>query len=146
MSVLPDPSDRREHVRVAMQLQVRCRQLQSLELAQVAGSLGKSDPPIPALSLGNSGISRMSSVNVSKGGLSAEGDLQLDGEQSFAKGTDLVVEFDLPDGKGPVRAVAQVMWAVGGGEGKKMAGLMFLLISDHNTQRLQALIAEQAKA
>ncbi len=126
-----------------MQLDVRCRILQPLELVQVAGSLGKVDPQIPALSLGSSGISRMSSVNLSKGGLSAEGDLQLDSEQSFAKGTDLVVEFDLPDQQGPVRAVAQVMWA-GGSEGeKKSAGLMFLLISDANTRRLEALITQK---
>ena len=122
-------------------LKVRSRLLSPAELPQLAQGLGMADPPIPQLHLVKTGsrVAQMASVNLSAGGLSAEGDLELEGEQAYSKGTDLVVEFDLPDGQPPVRAVAQVMWTKPAG-GRTGAGLMFLLIGEASLDRIQNFV------
>jgi hypothetical protein len=112
-------------------------------LPLLASSLGRPDPPIPALNLVKNGIhvTHLSAANLSLGGISAAGDLEIDAEKAYAKGTDLVVEFDLGDGETPVRAVAQVMWTRPQGDLTAM-GLMFLLISDAAFMRIQDYVAK----
>jgi hypothetical protein len=140
---MPDNNDKRLHPRVNAALVVRSRQLDPSELPLLASSLGRPDPPIPSLNLVKNGVqvTHLSAANLSLGGLSAAGDLEIDAEKAYAKGTDLVVEFDLGDGEPPVRAVAQVMWTQGQGDLTAM-GLMFLLISDSAFMRIQDYVAK----
>lgn len=142
MDNAPSGAERRVHPRLDVKLQVRSRLLTPSELPQLAQGLGMAEPPIPQLHLVKTGsrVSQLASVNLSAGGLSAEGDLEMEGGQAFSKGTDLVVEFDLPDGGGPVRAVAQVMWMRPSPEGKPQAGLMFLLIAESSLARIQDFV------
>jgi hypothetical protein len=133
--------DRRTHPRVDAHLVVRSRQLDPSELPILASSLGRPDPPIPALNVVKNGarITQMATVNLSLGGLSAGGDLEIDSEKGYAKGSDVVVEFELNDGQPPVRAVAQVMWDTNA-DGRHFMGLMFLLISDSAFMRIQDFV------
>lgn len=139
--------EKRRFARAAASLQIRSRLLDPSELPQLASGLGQAEPSIPQMHLVNSGtrIAQLASVNISGGGLSAEGDLNLLGGKPFSKGTDLVVEFDLPDGKPPVRAVAQVMWTRLEGE-RPQTGLMFLLIGESELQRIQAFVSKQIES
>lgn len=141
MTELPPGAERRKFPRLDVALKVRSRLLSPAELPQLAQGLGLANPPIPALNMVKTGsrVSQMASVNLSAGGLSAEGDLQLEGEQAYSKGTDLVVEFDLPGDPLPVRAVAQVMWTKPSG-GRTAAGLMFLLIGEESLKRIEAFV------
>jgi hypothetical protein len=133
--------DNRRHPRVDAHLVVRSRQLDPSELPILASSLGRPDPPIPQLNVVRSGarITQLTSVNLSLGGLSTGGDLEIDSERTYAKGSDVVVEFELNDGQPPVRAVAQVMWNTNA-EGRHLMGLMFLLISDSAFMRIQDFV------
>jgi hypothetical protein len=135
---MTEEQDRRLHPRVDSALHVRSRQLDPHELPLIASSLGRPDPPIPALNLVKSGskITQVTSINLSLGGLSAGGDLQISGDRAYARGADVVVEIDLPDDQPPVRAVAQVMWNKDEA-GMHQMGLMFLLISDSAFMRIQ---------
>lgn len=139
---MTDGEERRLHPRVDGSLHVRSRQLDPHELPLIASSLGRPDPPIPALNLVKAGarVTQVTSINLSLGGLSAAGDLEISGDRAYAKGADLVVEIDLPDGQPPVRAVAQVMWNKDADGGHQM-GLMFLLISDSAFMRIQDYIS-----
>ena len=136
--------DRRTHPRVNAALVVRSRPLDHSELPLLASSLGRPDPPIPALNMVKNGaqVTHLSTANLSLGGISAAGDLEINSERPMAKGTDLVVEFDLNDGEPPVRAVAQVMWTKPQGD-LTAIGLMFLLISDAAFMRIQDFVARQ---
>ena len=140
---MTNDENRRLHPRVNAALVVRSRPLDASELPLLASSLGRPDPPIPALNLVKSGVqvTHLSAANLSLGGISAAGDLEIDAEKAYAKGTDLVVEFDLGDGEAPVRAVAQVMWTRPQGDLTAM-GLMFLLISDASFMRIQDYISK----
>jgi hypothetical protein len=89
-------------------------------------------------------VIQVSSINLSLGGLSAAGDLEISGDRAFAKGADLVVEIDLPDGQPPVKAVAQVMWNKDNA-GKHEMGLMFLLVADSAYLRIQDHVSRQAE-
>jgi len=130
--------ERRYHPRAATSIEVRSRLLEPSELPMLASSLGRPDPPIPQLHMvnANARLTHLASVNLSAGGLSASGDLEIASEKAYAKGADVVVEFDLKDGEEPVRAVAQVMWSEQAG-GKIRMGLMFLLITDAAFLRIQ---------
>ena len=66
--------------------------------------------------------------NLSQGGLSITGDLQLLGDHRLERGSNLLVEFTLPGELEKVRCAAAVVWSLEGkGEkGKFTAGLMFL--------------------
>jgi len=88
---------------------------------------------------GGSRVTQLATVNLSLGGLSAGGDLEIDSEKGYAKGSDVVVEFELNDGQPPVRAVAQVMWD-NVGDGRHQMGLMFLLIADSAYMRIQDFV------
>lgn len=141
------PNDeRRLHPRIFDKLTIRSRLIDPHELPLLASSLGRPDPPIPALNLVKYGtkISQVSSINLSLGGLSVSGDLEMDSAKPYAKGSDLVVEIELPDGEPPVRAVAQVMWVVQEEE-RYNVGLMFLLIADTAYMRIQDHLAKQQK-
>lgn len=135
---MPEDDERRLRPRVDANLVVRSRLIDPQELPLLASSLGRPDPPIPALNVVKAGtrVIQVNAVNLSLGGLSAAGDLEIASEREYTKGADLVVEIDLPDGQDPVRAVAQVMWNVTGG-GEHRMGLMFLLISDAGFMRIQ---------
>jgi len=67
-------------------------------------------------------------VNLSQGGLSMTGDLQLLGDHRMARGSKVLVEFSLPGEHEKVRCAAVVAWSLEGkGEkGKFTAGLMFM--------------------
>lgn len=142
---MPENDERRLHPRVDSRLQVRSRQLDPHELPLIASSLGRPDPPIPALNLVKAGskITQVTSINLSLGGLSAAGDLEISGDRAYAKGADLVVEVDLADGQPPIRAVAQVMWNKDE-SGQHQMGLMFLLIADSAYLRIQDHVNRQA--
>jgi hypothetical protein len=139
-----DNDERRLHQRVSTQLSVRSRLIDPHELPMLASSLGRPDPPIPALNLIKAGskVSQVNSINLSLGGLSASGDLEINSERAYTKGADLVVEIDLPDEQPPVRAVAQVMWTREEG-GHHHMGLMFLLIADSAYLRIQDHLKQQ---
>lgn len=143
----PDNDDRRLHPRVFEKLTIRSRMIDPHELPLLASSLGRPDPPIPALNLVKYGtkISQVSSINLSLGGLSASGDLEIDSDRAYTKGADLVVEIELPDGEAPVRAVAQVMWVNQEGN-RHHLGLMFLLIADSAYRRIQDYLDARQKA
>lgn len=135
---MPTEDERRLHPRVDSTLTVRSRLIDPHELPILASSLGRIDPPIPALNLVRAGtrITQVSSINLSLGGLSAAGDLEISGDRAYSKGADLVVEVDLEDGQPPIRAVAQVMWNKDA-PGEHQMGLMFLLIADSAYLRIQ---------
>jgi hypothetical protein len=138
--------ERRLHPRLHTKLSVRSRLLDPHELPLLASSLGRPDPPIPALNLIKAGsrVLQVNTINLSLGGLSASGDLEIDSDREFAKGADLVVEIDLPDGQPPVRAVAQVMWDRRQDERHNL-GLMFLLIADSAFMRMQDYLDQLKK-
>ena len=135
--------EKRLHPRVDAALVIKSRVLDPSELPILASSLGRPDPPIPQLNVirNNGKLINLASVNLSLGGLSASGDLELDSKNAWPKGADMVVEFDLKDEQPPVRAVAQVMWSRQA-DGQHHVGLMFLLIADSAFMRIQDFIAK----
>ncbi len=135
-------SERRKHPRVVAQFDVRLRQLEPTELARALGSIGDLDPELPAINLvrGRSGNWKMATTNLSAGGLSATGDLQVEGDAPLSKGADLLVEMDLKDGQEPLRAVGQVMWSAPAGAKRWLAGLMFVIISEGNLDRIRLFV------
>jgi hypothetical protein len=130
--------ERRHHPRAEAAIEVRSRLLDPSELPMLATPQGRPDPPIPQLRLIKDGVqvNHLSSVNLSLGGLSAGGELEIDAKQAYAKGSVVVVEFDLADGQSAVRAVAQVTWSESG-DGLVRMGLMFLVITDSAFMRIQ---------
>src|SRR5580700_6508892 len=98
---MPEPtaqsgSERRQHPRVLAFLQVRYRPLSHNEVDSLLKGLGDENPTLPALGMKKEagGSLRMVSTNLSAGGLSAQGDLQILCQDNVGKGTDLVVEMD----------------------------------------------------
>lgn len=142
---MPTDDERRLHPRVDAPLTVRTRLITPQELPLLASALGQADPPIPDLNLVRAGskITQVTSINLSLGGLSASGDLEISGDRAYTRGADVVVELELPDGEPPMRAVAQVMWNRDEG-GKHQMGLMFLLVAEAAYQRMQAYLAKKA--
>jgi Tfp pilus assembly protein PilZ len=134
---------------VDVNLVVRSRALDLTELPLLANALGKEDPPIPPLSVikASQRVSQFTSVNLSLGGFSVNGDLTLDTEKPYVKGTDVVLEFDLLDGQAPIRSVAQVMWVRPDREHpeRHQVGLMFLLLPHASYDRIQAFVQKNAK-
>jgi hypothetical protein len=105
-------------------------------------TLGSPNPRIPELvavdpdAVSDSGTLKLVSTNISIGGISATGDLDLSGPSTLAIGGDFVVEIDFPDGKGRLRAIARVMWCSEREEGCH-AGLMFVAISEESILRIR---------
>ena len=143
---MTDPTtgdERRRHTRVTAKMTVRSRPLDGGELGMLLGSLGDTDPKLPALGLKKSKQGWvMASTNLSTGGLSATGDLQVIGDTELAKGGDLMIEVDMNDGEEPLRAIAQVMWSAPAEGGKFLAGMMFVIISESNLERIRRQVAE----
>jgi hypothetical protein len=142
------PSERRRHARVIANLAVRSRPLEPGEVGSLLNGLGDTDPEIPVLGMkkSNAGAWTMASTNLSVGGLSATGDLQVLGDKPIAKGADLMVEMDMNDGIEPVRAIAQVMWVTNPGDGKYLAGMMLVVISENNLERIRKYVEKAVEA
>lgn len=143
-------ADRRRHPRVIAHLAVRSRPLAAGEVGSLLNGLGDTNPDIPVLGMKKSagGALSMATTNLSVGGLSATGDLQVIGDTMVPKGSDIMVEMELNDGKEPVRAIAQVMWAAPTGDSKYLAGMMFVVISEDSLERIRkyvTLAVEQGK-
>jgi hypothetical protein len=136
-------ADRRKHPRVIAHLAVRSRPLEAGEVGSLLNGLGDVDPKIPVLGMksGKGGALTMAATNLSVGGLSATGDLQVVGDQQLAKGMDVMVEMDMNDLKEPLRAIAQVMWSVPSTDGKYLAGMMFVVISEDNLERIRKYVS-----
>ena len=141
-------SERRKHPRVVAHLAVRSRPLDKAELGSLLNGLGDSDPKLPSLGLkkGHGGTMSMATSSLSVGGLSASGDLQVVGENAVTKGADVMVEIDMDDGLEPLRAIAQVMWSAPSGGGKHLAGMMFVVISEANLERIRKQVAKALDA
>ena len=134
-------SERRRHPRVIAHLAVRSRPLEAGELGSLLNGLGEADPKIPVLGMKTShGGMQMATTNLSVGGLSATGDLQVVGENAVPKGSDILVEMDMNDGQEPLRAIAQVMWSAPTQGGKHLAGMMFAVISEANLERIRKYV------
>ncbi len=84
--------------------------------------------------------------NLSKGGLSLAGDLELLGDRRLERGKKLLVEFLLPMELQSVRTVAVVAWSAEdkGQAGKFTAGLMFLGGSPNYLEKVQHFIETQS--
>lgn len=136
-------SDRRKHPRVIAHLAIRSRPLESGEVGSLLNGLGNEEPVIPVLGMkqGKGGALTMATTNLSVGGLSATGDLQVIGDTQLAKGSDIMVEMDMDDQQEPMRAIAQVMWSVPSGDGKFLAGMMFVVISENNLERIRKYVS-----
>lgn len=147
---MPDGSERRLHQRIDAHLVVRSRALDLSELPLLANALGKDDPTIPPLNLVKSSnrVSQFTSVNLSLGGFSVNGDLTLDTEKPYKQGSDVVLEFDILDGQPPIRAVAQVMWVRSDPSepGRHHVGLLFLVIAHTSYDRIQAFVHKNLPA
>jgi hypothetical protein len=85
--------------------------------------------------------------NISQGGISLTGDLQLLGDRRLERGKKLIVEFTLPGERLPVSAVAVVVWSIEGkGEhGKFTAGLMFTGVEAGDLDKIQRYVEGQNK-
>lgn len=140
-------SERRQHPRVLAFLQVRYRPLSHNEVDTLLKGLGDENPVLPALGMKKTpaGTLSMVSTNLSAGGISAAGDLQILGQDQISKGSDIVVEMDLGDHEDPVRAIAQVMWTAPQSDGKHLAGMMFMVISDSNLNRIHTYVERAIK-
>jgi hypothetical protein len=136
-----NPADQRRFDRVRADLAVSFRELDEAEAESLSQHLPIGEPgeaPLPAPSE-NGGV-QGHSENLSLGGLSLTGDLQILGERRMAKGHRLLVEFHLPGDASdePVRALAVVAWCLEGqgAHGKFTAGVMFLGIQPADLERI----------
>jgi hypothetical protein len=142
MTSTANPDDRRRLPRAMTQLRVYSRRLLAHELGEMLPTLGSSNPRIPELAVVDTDSSpgpgqlRMVSTNISTGGISATGDLDLTGPDVLEVGGDFVVEIDFPDGQGRLRAIARVMWCSERDDGGR-AGLMFVAISEESILRIK---------
>ena len=104
--------------------------------------------PLTAAPVGPAAGPSAHSENISEGGISFTGDLQLLGERKLEKGKKLLVEFQLPGEAAAVSAVAIVAWAIEGrgAHGKFTAGLMFTGIEPGDLDKIQRYVEAQAKA
>lgn len=150
---MPDSGDaagaeRRRHARVVANFTVRSRPLEAGEVGSLLNGLGDINPQIPALGMkkSNSGAWTMATTNLSVGGLSATGDLQVLGDKPLSKGSDLMVEMDMGDGQEAIRAIAQVMWTTNLENGKYLAGMMLVVISEENLERIRIYVSKAVEA
>jgi Tfp pilus assembly protein PilZ len=134
---------------VDVNLVVRSRAMDLTELPLLANALGKEEPTIPPLNLVKTShrVTQFTSVNLSLGGFSVNGDLTLDTEKPYARGSDVILEFDLLDGQPPIQAVAQVMWVRPDKDEpeRHQVGLMFLAIAHSSYDRIHAFVQKHTK-
>lgn len=85
--------------------------------------------------------------NISQGGISLTGDLQLLGDRKLERGKKLLVEFMLPGEKMPVSAVAVVVWNIEGKgqHGKFTAGVMFTGVDQQDLDKIQRYVESQGR-
>jgi hypothetical protein len=152
----PGKLENRRAERITAHFSVTFREISDTEaelLSAGDGDLHGELPPLPApsaapapLPAGAEAPGPARSENLSQGGLSFSGDLQLLGSRRLDKGKKLLVEFNLPGESRPVRALAVVAWSIqGSGEhGKFTAGLMFLGIGEADLDKIQGYISKQA--
>lgn len=148
-------SDKRRGERVAANFSVSFRELEEAEaerLNEIKGGLAElpvAVPDAPAGAHAPAGASKASghTENISEGGISLTGDLQLLGDRKLERGKKLLVEFQLPGERVPVSAVAVVVWSIEGkGEhGKFTAGLMFTGVEAHDLDKIQRYVEGQGK-
>jgi hypothetical protein len=153
-----NPADQRRSERVRADLAVSFRELDDAEAEQLSQHLPLGEPgeaPFPApyapsgvaLPAAASGGPQGRSENLSLGGLSLTGDLQILGEKRLVKGRRMLVEFHLPGDSSdePVRALAVVAWCLEGNgpHGKFTAGIMFLGIQPGDLLRIQSYVESQ---
>ena len=134
-------AEKRQFPRVDLQAYLRCRLLNSSEKAAVPEQVGLDEPEIPAIVTEDSDYQCLA-INLSTGGLGTEGDLTLMTDGTLAKGDDLSVEFELPDGRGLVRVVARVAWAYAGSDGHSMCGLYFVLMKRLDLDRIHDYVTQ----
>jgi hypothetical protein len=148
----PGNAENRRADRITAHFSVSFRELKDDEAAALAGmeaipELPVEPPPAPKAAPGAPGTDGAGlAENLSKGGLSFSGDLQLLGNRHIERGKKLLVEFHLPGESQTVRAVAAVAWSIEGkGEhGKFTAGLMFLGIAPGDLDKIQRYIESQS--
>jgi hypothetical protein len=149
----PGNVENRRADRVNAHFSVSFRELKDDEASALAGmdsipELPVEPPIAPKAAPGGPHVEGAGlSENLSQGGLSFSGDLQLLGTRHIERGKKLLVEFHLPGETHPLRAVAVVAWSIEGkGEhGKFTAGLMFLGIAPGDLDRIQRFIERSPK-
>lgn len=144
-----DPAELRRYERVRADLAISFRELDPAESEALGrpgldGASGPGSLLVPG-NLGGGGAGH--SENLSLGGLSMTGDLQILGEKRLAKGHRLWVEFHLPGDASdePVGALAVVAWCLEGNgpHGKFTAGIMFLDIRPADLERIGRYVEAQ---
>ena len=141
---LDDSDNRRNTDRVTTSMNVRSRVMKAAELVSLFQAIdeGKSPDLATFKQFHESDfIEHESEFNISVGGLGSNGDWVITDKNKLESGTDLMLEIiDFPDGKGILRAVAEVMWAKEQDGGGYNVGLMFLYIGDEDTERIRSLV------
>lgn len=150
----PGNIENRRADRVAANFAVTFRELDDAEadrLNEVKGGLPDLPVAVPSAPAPGAkpGASHAAghTENISQGGISLTGDLQLLGERKLERGKKLLVEFMLPGERVPVSAVAVVVWSIEGrGEhGKFTAGLMFTGVEAQDLDKIQRYVEGQGK-
>lgn len=137
-------SDNRRSDRVAANFAVSFRELGEEEASRLAGIDPVAELPVaPPQAVAHGAPKGAAPVpgrteNLSQGGLSLTGDLQLLGDRKLERGKKLLVEFALPGEAATVKAIAVVAWTLEGkGEHSKFtAGLMFLGINNADLEKI----------
>jgi hypothetical protein len=149
----PGDLEKRRANRVTAHFSVTFREINDEDAMALAGMEEMPElpvePPPPPSSAGSAAVEGAGlTENLSQGGLSFSGDLQLLGDRRIERGKKLLVEFQLPGESNVVRAVAVVAWSIEGkGEhGKFTAGLMFLGIAPDDLAKIHRYIDAQASA
>jgi hypothetical protein len=147
----PGNLENRRANRVTAHFSVTFREINEDEAAALAGMESMPELPVepplaPQGSVADPAEGAGRSENLSQGGLSFSGDLQLLGDRRIERGRKLLVEFQLPGEHQSVRALAVVAWSIEGkGErGKFTAGLMFLGIAPQDLDKIQRYIEAQS--
>lgn len=148
----PGNLEKRRADRVTAHFSVTFKEIDDAEADALAGQdiLTDLPVPVPAAPAGPKAASPTAGAglteNLSQGGLSFSGDLQLLGDRRIERGKKLLVEFQLPNEPDVVRAVAVVAWNIEGkgSHGKFTAGLMFLGIAPKDLDKIQHYIEKQS--
>ena len=149
----PGNLEKRRADRVTAHFSVTFKEIDDAEADALAGQDILTDLPVPVPAAPAAGPKAASPTegaglteNLSQGGLSFSGDLQLLGDRRIERGKKLLVEFQLPNEPDVVRAVAVVAWNIEGkgSHGKFTAGLMFLGIAPKDLDKIQHYIEKQS--
>jgi hypothetical protein len=149
---MPDDSnfsDKRRSERVAANFEVAFREISEEEAAAWTASI-PDEVPWPGVA--PAGLAPEphhapaplsgQTVNLSDGGLSMTGDLQLLGDHRLDRGKKLMVQFSLPGYAEKVSCAAVVAWSLEGrgDKGKFTAGLMFLGMLPGDLEKIQKYV------